>query len=87
MFTESWGRLQGIVHEVAPAHRVDVGRLVVEPLVELVLPAVEVYEQQAADAALHRRHAEQPRLHQIHRLQLHVGGEAVTREVLEEKGD
>jgi len=82
--TESWGRLQLVAHEVAPADGVDVRGLVVHPLVELVLPAVEVDEQQAAHVALHGGHAHQARLHQVHRLQLHVGGEAVAGVVLKE---
>ena len=56
----------------------------VHPLVELVLPAVEVDEQQAPHVAPHRRHAHQPRLDQVHRLQLHVGGEPVAQVVLDE---
>lgn len=66
-----------VAHELAPADGVDVRGLVVHPLVELVLPAIEVDEQQAADASLHSGDAHKARLHQVHRLQLHVGGEAV----------
>lgn len=83
--TGLWGRLQLVAHQLTPAHGVDVRGLVVDPLVELVVPAVEVDEQQAAHAALHRGHAHQPRLHQVHRLQLHVGGEAVAGVVLKKK--
>lgn len=81
-FTESWRRLELVAHEFAPAGGVDVGGQVVDPLVKLILPAVEVDEQQAAHAALHRGHTHQARLHQVHRFQLHVGGEAVARVVL-----
>lgn len=82
VFTRSRGRLQLVAHELTPADGVDVWGLVVDPLVELILPAVEVDEQQSAHAALHGGHAHQARLHQVHRLQLHVGEEAVTRVVL-----
>lgn len=73
-----------VAHELAPADGVDVWGLVVHPLVELVLPAIEVDEQQAADTLLHGGDAHKTRLHQVHRLQLHVGGEAVARVVLKE---
>ena len=82
LFTESRRQLERVAQEVTPADGVDVRWLVVDPLVEFVLPAVEVDEQQAADASLHGGHAHQTRLHQVHCLQLHVGGEAVTRVVL-----
>lgn len=82
VFTESWRRLQVVAHQLAPSNGVDVRRLVVYPLVELVLPAVEVDQQEAAHAALHRGDAHQPRLHQVHGLQLHVGGETVAWVVL-----
>lgn len=82
MFTESRRRLKLVAHELAPADRVDVWGLVVHPLVELILPAIEVDEQQAANASLHSGDAHEARLHQVHRLQLHVGGEAVTWVVL-----
>lgn len=36
-------RLQLVAGQLTPAHRVQVGRLAVHPLVVLVFPAVEVY--------------------------------------------
>lgn len=84
MFTESRRWLERVAHELAPADGVDVWGLVVHPLVELVLPAVEVDEQQAADTLLHSGDAHKARLHQVHCLQLHVGGEAVAWVVLKE---
>lgn len=85
MFTQSRRRLELIAHELTPANRVDVWGLVIHPLVELVLPAVEVDEQQAADIPLHSSNAHESGIHQIHCLQLLVGGEAVTRVVLGER--
>lgn len=82
VLTESWRRLELVAHELTPADRVDVWGLVVDPLVKLILPAVEMDEQQAADAALHCGHTHQPWLHQVHCFQLQVGGEAVTWVVL-----
>lgn len=82
VFTESRGRLELVAHELAPADGVDVWGLVVDPLVKLILPAVKVDKQQAAHEALHGGHTHEARLHQVHRLQLHVGGEAVTWVVL-----
>lgn len=82
VFTKSRRWLELVAHKVAPADGVDVWRLVVDPLVELILPAVKVDEEQAAHTPLHGGHTHQSRLHQIHRLQLHVGGEAGSREVL-----
>lgn len=82
VFTKSRRWLELVAHEVAPANGVDVWRLVVDPLVKLILPAVKVDEEQTARALLHGGHAHQSWLHQIHRLQLHVGGEAGSREVL-----
>lgn len=84
VLTESRRRLELVAHELTPANGVDVWRLVVDPLVKLVLPAVKVDEEKAAGAALHGGYAHEPRLHQIHSLQLHVGGEAVTWVVLKE---
>ena len=79
-----WGRgLEAVASELAPADGVDVRGLVVHPLVELVLPAVKVDEKQAAHVPPHGGHTHQPRLDQVHRLQLHVGGEAVARVVLD----
>lgn len=71
-----------IAHELTPADGVNVWRVVVHPLVELILPTIKVDEQQAAHAPLHRGYAHKARLHQIYRLQFHVGGKAVTRVVL-----
>lgn len=82
VFTESRRWLELVAHELAPANRIDVWGLVVDPLVELVLPAIKVDEQQAAHTSLHRGHANKARLHQVHRLQLHVGREAMTWVVL-----
>lgn len=82
VFTEPRRRLELVSHELTPANGVDVWRLVIHPLVKLILPAIEVDEQQAADAPLHSGNAHQSGLHQVHRLQLLVGGEAVTWVVL-----
>lgn len=81
-FTESRGRLELVADELAPSDGVKVGGLVVDPLVKVIVPAVEMDEEQASHATLHRGHAHQPRLHQVHRFEFHVGGDAVTREVL-----
>lgn len=85
LFTQSRRRLELIAHELTPANRVDVWGLVIHPLVELLLPAVEVDEQQAAHTPLHSSNAHQAGIHQIYGLQLLVGGEAVARVVLGER--
>lgn len=82
VFTECRRWLELIAHEFTPAGGVDVWGVVVHPLVELVLPTVKVDEQQPAHAAPHRGHAHEAGLHQIRRLQLHVGAKAVTWVVL-----
>lgn len=69
--------LQSVVHDLAPAYGVDVRRLAVHPLVILVLPPVKVDAQQAAHDARHRGHADESRLHEVHRLDLHAGAEPV----------
>lgn len=85
MFTLSGRRLELIAQELTPANRVNVWGLVIHPLVELILPAVKVDEQQAADTALHSGNAHESRVHQIHCLQLLIGGEAVSWVVLGER--
>lgn len=82
VFTEPRRWLELVAHELTPANGVDVWRLVIHPLVKLILPVIEVDEQQAADAPLHSGNTNQSGLHQVHRLQLLVGGEAVTWVVL-----
>lgn len=57
VFTLSRRRLKLIAQELTPANRVDVWGLVIHPLIKLVLPAVKVDEQQAADTLLHSRNA------------------------------
>lgn len=84
VFTDSRRWLELVAHELTPANWVDVWRLVVNPLVKLILPAVKVDEEKAADTALHGGDAQEPWLHQVHGLQPHVGGEAVTWVVLKE---
>ena len=80
------GRLQLVPGQLTPAHGVEVRGLAVHPLVVLVLPAVKVDAQQAVDDPRHRADAHQPRLHQVHRLQLHALAEAVVRDVLRREG-
>lgn len=82
VFTEPRRWLELVAHELTPANGVDVWRLVIHPLVKLILPAIEVDEQQAADAPLHSGNAHQSGLHQVHRLQLLVGRKAMTWVVL-----
>lgn len=82
LFTESRGRLELVACELAPADGVDVWRLVVDPLVELILPAVEVDKQQSTHAAFHGGHTHQAWLHEVHCLQLQVSGETMTWVVL-----
>ena len=74
--------LQSVVHDLAPAHRVDVWRLAVHPLVVLVLPPVKVDAQQAAHDACHCGHADESRLHEVHSLDLHAGAEPMLRYLL-----
>lgn len=82
VFTEPRRWLELVSHQLTPANGVDVWRLVIHPLVKLILPAIKVDQQQAANALLHSGNAHQSGLHQVHRLQLLVGGEAVTWVVL-----
>lgn len=82
VLTQSRRRLEFIAHELTPANWVDVWGLVIHPLVKLVLPAVKVDEQKAADTPLHSRNAYESGIHQIHCLQLLVSVEPVTSEVL-----
>lgn len=84
MYFTGFGRwLELVAHELTPADGVNVWRVVVHPLVELIVPTIKVDEQQAAHAPLHRGNTHKARLHQIHRLQFHVGGKAVAWVVLE----
>lgn len=71
-----------IAHDFAPADRVNVWRVVVHPLVELILPTIKVDEQQTAHTSLHRGYAHKTGLHQVYCLQFHVGGKAMTWVVL-----
>lgn len=71
-----------IAHDLAPADGVNVWRVVVHPLIKLILPTIKVDEQQAAHTSLHRGYAHKAGLHQVYRLQLHVGGKAVAWVVL-----
>lgn len=75
-------RLKMVPSQLTPAHRVQVRGLTVHPLVILVLPAVEVDPQQPVDDAGHRGDTDEPRLHEIHGLQLHPGTETVVRDFL-----
>lgn len=74
--------LELIAHKLTPADGINVWRVIVCPLVELILPTIKVDEQQAAHASLHRGYTHKARLHQIYRLQFHVGGKAVAWVVL-----
>lgn len=78
------GRLQLVAGQLAPAHRVKVGGLAVHPLVVLVLPAVKVDPQEAVHDPGHRGDADEPRLHEVHGLQLHPRAEAVVGDFLTE---
>lgn len=82
VFTRFRRRLKLIAHDFAPADGVNVWRVVVHPLIELILPTIKVDEQQAAHTPLHRGDAHKAGLHQVYRLQFHVGGKAVAGVVL-----
>lgn len=74
--------LELVAGELTPAHGVDVRGLTVHPLVVLAVPAVEVDAEEPVHHPLHRGHADEPGLHQVHGLQLHAHLEAMVGAVL-----
>lgn len=72
-------------HALAPSDRIDVRALAVQPLVVLVLPPVKVHPQQSPNHLGDRRHANQPRIHEIGCLDLHPDLEPVQRNVIVEQ--
>lgn len=68
LLTEFGGWLELVANEFTPTNRVDVWRLVVDPLVVFIVPAIKVDKQQSAHAVSHGGHTHQPWLHQVHSL-------------------
>lgn len=68
--------------QLTPPHRINVWRLAVHPLVILVVPAIKMDAKESVDHTLHRGHADEPGLHQVHCFHLHACLEAVVWAVL-----
>ena len=73
------GRLEFVADQFAPADRIDIRRLAIDPLFEVIAPSVEVNANEIVGHSSDGGHADEMRGHHVHGFDLHAHREWIAR--------